>query len=249
MGKLFKYELHRLLANKFFAGLLIITLLYSYFVLNGDVILGVSNTAPFSGWSYGWFLTQILPLLLVTVLFFVSFLFTNKEKQVQILVKATSVEYPRYMLFRCLAMVIGFLLISAAVVLCSIVFYLITFKFVGLDALILPLLLTLLPPMFLALGLGLVLGRLHQGTIYALMIMLLVLGQVPIAGLDLFGASFYAGHPLTIWEVSSIEPAFTVTTSFWLSRIIITGVGIALMVPGILLMTRIKKDKSITAAK
>ena len=245
MGKLFKYEMHRLLANKFFAGLMVITLLYSYFVLSGDIILGISNTAPFSGWSYGWFLTQILPLLLVTLLFFVSFLFTNKEKQVQVLVKATSVEYPQYMLFRCLAMIIGFLLISAVAVLVSMVFYLTTFKFAGFGGFVLPLILTLLPPMFLALGLGLILGRLHQGTLYALMLVFLVLGQVSLAGFDLLGAGFYANYPISIWAEASVEPAFTVPASFWLSRGIISGAGIALMIPGILLMTRIKKDKPI----
>ncbi|NLJ86477.1 MAG: hypothetical protein GX322_08550, partial [Firmicutes bacterium] len=48
MIKLFGYELRRLLFNKFFIGLLVITGLYSYQILSGDIIVGVANTAPFS---------------------------------------------------------------------------------------------------------------------------------------------------------------------------------------------------------
>ncbi|WP_460277904.1 hypothetical protein [Clostridium sp. CTA-5] len=62
---LFKYELKRLLLNKFFLGILIISALYSHQVMCGDIILGVANTAPFSGWSYGVYLGKILPILLI----------------------------------------------------------------------------------------------------------------------------------------------------------------------------------------
>ena len=61
--KIFKYELKRLLVNKVFAVLLVITAFYSWQVLDREIVMGVAYTAPFSQWSYGAFLGNILPLL------------------------------------------------------------------------------------------------------------------------------------------------------------------------------------------
>lgn len=81
MNRIFKYELKRLIINKFFLGLLIISALYSHEIMRGDIILGISNTAPFSGWSYGTYLAKVLPILLVTLLFlYLFFIKTGKER-------------------------------------------------------------------------------------------------------------------------------------------------------------------------
>ena len=63
MIKIFAYECRRLLWNKFFFGLLAVTFFYGWQVLNGTTILGVSRTAPFSPWSFGDYLSRMLPLL------------------------------------------------------------------------------------------------------------------------------------------------------------------------------------------
>ena len=51
MVKIFRYECKRLLWNKFFFGILAVTLFYGWQVLTGASILGVSHTAPFSPWT------------------------------------------------------------------------------------------------------------------------------------------------------------------------------------------------------
>ena len=78
MFKIYYYELRRLLVNKFFLCLLLITAFYSYQTMSGEIILGIADTAPFSGWSYGVYLAKVLPLLLVSLLFFISFLYLRK---------------------------------------------------------------------------------------------------------------------------------------------------------------------------
>lgn len=82
--KLLKYELERLIINKFFLGLLIISAIYSYEIMTSDIILGVANTAPLSGWSYGEYLAKVLPILLVTLLFLSHFFIQNKKKMYKI---------------------------------------------------------------------------------------------------------------------------------------------------------------------
>ena len=68
MGKIFGYELRRLLGNKFSAGLAVLTLAYSYWVMNEEVILGIANTAPFSPWSFGVYLGRVMPVLAAALL-------------------------------------------------------------------------------------------------------------------------------------------------------------------------------------
>ena len=63
MGKIFRYECRRLLWNKFFIGLAVVLLLYGVFVLHAVTILGVAHTAPFSPWSFGDYLSRMMPLL------------------------------------------------------------------------------------------------------------------------------------------------------------------------------------------
>ena len=81
MHKIFHYELRRLLWNKFFFGLLAVTLFYAYQVFTGEIILGVAHTAPFSPWSFGCYLSRLLPLLWVGELFFLSFFTAGRERR------------------------------------------------------------------------------------------------------------------------------------------------------------------------
>ena len=73
MNKIFRYECRRLLWNKFFIGLAVVLLLYGALVLHGVTILGVAHTAPFSPWSFGDYLSRMLPLLWIGMLFFLTF--------------------------------------------------------------------------------------------------------------------------------------------------------------------------------
>lgn len=71
MNKIFFYKLRRLMCSKFFLGMAAVTIWYGLEILNTVTILGVAHTAPFSPWSFGGYLAQILPLLCVTLLFLI----------------------------------------------------------------------------------------------------------------------------------------------------------------------------------
>ena len=63
MSKIFRYECRRLLLSKFFFGLVAVTCFYGWQVLEHVTILGIAHTAPFSPWSFGDYLSRLLPLL------------------------------------------------------------------------------------------------------------------------------------------------------------------------------------------
>ena len=79
MGKIFRYELRRLLWNKIFFGILAVSMGWGWVLLTGEVILGIANTAPFSPWSFGYYLARLLPMLCLGELFFLSFFTSGQE--------------------------------------------------------------------------------------------------------------------------------------------------------------------------
>jgi ABC-2 type transport system permease protein len=234
LSKVFKYELKRLLLNKFFFALLIISVLYSYQILSGDIIVGIAYTAPFSGWSYGMYLANVMPLLLVTLLFFITFLYSNQEKQVKQLTFATPVNPLRYALVRCLAMVAGYLIISLFVIILSLIFYGVIFGFYGFTDFIVPILITLLPGMLFIFGVGLFAGSVQSNLLYALMILVLLIGFLPLpAFADLFGGHLFSTYPLKLPVGLDGEPIYSLPISFLLGRIFYSVTGAILMFYGI----------------
>ena len=123
MRKIFGYECKRLLCNKFFIGLILVILFYGWQVLNRVTILGVSHTAPFSPWSYGDYLSRMIPLLWIGALFFLTFFTSKAERRRKVITSATPVKPSVYGLVRCCAALTGTALLALVVILLAIVFY------------------------------------------------------------------------------------------------------------------------------
>ena len=154
MKRIYLYELKRLLWNKFFIGLLLVTLFYGGQVLQNETLLGVADTAPFSPWSFGAYLGRMLPLLWVGALFFLTFFTGAAQKRVAALTDATPAPPRRYDLARLAAAATGAALLSLAAVAAALFFYARMFAWYGWGALLTPALLALVPPLALALGGG-----------------------------------------------------------------------------------------------
>lgn len=222
MIKIFYYELRRLLLNRFFAALLIITLYFSWRTLQDETILGVANTAPFSPWSIGSYLTHVLPLLIITLLFFISFLFSPQEKHVSVLTNATPTNPARYLLTRLTAILFGFLLLASAVFLLGYGFLWRLFGNISFISQLPPAMYVLIPIPLFFLGLGAFIIQIHSGFGYALMLITLLLSQI-----GLLGSRFFQEYPLTL---GTLDPVFSVSGSFLLSRLALCAMGIILLI-------------------
>ena len=75
-------------------------------------ILGVSHTAPFSPWSFGDYLSRMLPLLWIGMLFFLTFYTSPKARRAAVLMDATPMPSKQYALVRCAAALMGGVLLS-----------------------------------------------------------------------------------------------------------------------------------------
>ncbi len=234
MNKIFKYELRRLVWNKFFIGLIILNGVYAWFVLKTDTIAGVAYTAPFSIWSFGAYVSSVLPYSILTVLFLLSVYYSKKEKQVEILTTATPVNKIRYVLIRSAAVAICFLTISAVIFALGTYFYITFFDYRNFVPFLLPFVMIVLPCLLFTLGIGHMAGRVHQGLLYAFMFLALIIGFAGFGrNFDFFGHWYFVSYPLSLPVGTDGEPAFTISAGFWTARLIYLVIGGVLITIGI----------------
>jgi len=244
--RIFWYELKRLIFNRLFLALLIIIAIYCYMILTREIILGIAFTAPFSPWSYGAYLAKVQPLLMITLLFFITFMYSNHEKQVRQLTFATPVDPFKFGLVKVSAMVAGFLFASLFVITLSLIFYAILFHFYHFSDFILPIVVTLIPSLLFFLGAGLLLGGKNANLLYALMIAALLQGKMPgilpgfmpatlptSAFFDLYGSRLFSTYPLALPIGSDGEPLFSLPISFILGRLFFSTTGLFMVFLGL----------------
>lgn len=228
MIKIFQYECKRLLWNKFFFGLLLVILFYGWQVLNSVTILGVSHTAPFSAWSFGDYLSRMLPLLWIGALFFLTFFTSGKARRVAVLTDATPVAPGRYALTRCAAALVGTGLLALACLAEAAVFYGRYFGWYGWGTLLLPALVTLVPSLVFALGSGWLLGLLRPWLLYAWMPVPFLLSVLPLPEfLGLLNGSIFLDRPLSF---DILDPAFSLPIGTIAMQCVLFLVGIGFLI-------------------
>lgn len=215
-----------MLWNKLFFGILLVALGYGWLTLTGSVIRGIAHTAPFSPWSFGYYLSQTLPLICLGELFFLAFFSSKEERLLRPLTEATPVRQRQYMALRCGAVLTATILLCLCVTALAIGFYASLFGGMNYGELFWPALLTLLPPILFCLGAGLALRQLHPALIYALMAAVFFLSVAPLPPAVSFSLNtFFTQYPLT---VGTLDPAFSVPANVAVSKIIVVFIGLAL---------------------
>lgn len=227
MTKIFRCECRRLLCNKFFIGLLAVLLFYAGQVFCLTVLPGVSHTAPFSPWSFGDFLSRMVPLLWIGSLFFLTFFTSGKARRAAVLTDAAPMEPRRYALARCGAALAGTALLALAALAEAAVFYGWYFGWYGWMELITPALVTLAPPLVFALGSGWLLGRVRPWLLYVWMPLPFALALLPLPeALELWNGSFFTQYPLTL---GTLDPAFSLPAAVLLVQCALLAAGIVLL--------------------
>ena len=230
MGKIFRYECRRLLWNKFFIGLAVVLLLYGALVLHAVTILGVAHTAPFSPWSFGDYLSRMLPLLWIGMLFFLTFYTSPKARRAAVLTEAAPMPPRKYALARCGAALTGGALLSLLCVGEAAVFYGRMFGWYGWGSLLLPALTVLLPALVFALGSGWLLGQIRPWLVYVWMAAPFVLMALPLPEvLSLWNGRFFTEYPLAL---GTLDPAFALPAGAAAAQAALLVLGAALLGAG-----------------
>lgn len=227
LGKIFIYECKRLLWNKFFFGIMMIILFYGWQVLSGTTISGVAHTAPFSAWSFGDYLSRMLPLLWIGALFFLTFFTSRSARRVSVLTDAANAGAVRYAAARCAAALTGTGLLAVICMAEAAVFYGSYFGWYDWGGLLKPFLITLLPPLVFALGSGWLLGQIRPWLIYVWMTAPLICMALPLPeALGLWNGSFFTEYPI---ELGALDPAFAVPVSVVSAQCALLAAGIIAM--------------------
>ena len=227
MGNIYQYELRRLLWNKLFLGLAVVILFYGSQVFLGQTLLGVAHTAPFSPWSFGLYLSRLLPLLWVGELFFLLYFTAGHARRVAVLTAATPVDPRRYARTRCAAALTASAVLAGLAVLLPAILYSLLFGFSRWGTLVLPALVTLLPPMLLALGSGWLLGQIRSWLLYLWMLVPFLLAALPLPrALSLWNGSLFSELPLSL---GTLDPAFQLPASVWAVQAAVLVLGALLI--------------------
>lgn len=123
MKNIFKIELKRLLMSKLSIAVATVVGIYSYYVMQQDIILGVDGTAPYSGLSCATYAKCVLPVLVAGMLLLIAKPFGKQERKVLALFDATGVERKKYFCVRSSVIIIVCSLLCMIPVICAVVTY------------------------------------------------------------------------------------------------------------------------------
>ena len=209
MSKIFRYECRRLLLSKFFFGLVAVTCFYGWQVLEHVTILGIAHTAPFSPWSFGDYLSRLLPLLWLGTLFSVSVYTNGAERRAAMLTQAAPMHPAVYRLARFLCVLTASALLSLAAVFTAVCFYARMFRWHDWGTLVFPALVTLAPSLLFAAGGGWLLGHMRGWLLVLWALFPLLPAALPLPeALGLWNGKLFSTRPLLL---PSLDPAFSLS--------------------------------------
>lgn len=224
MRKIFFYELRRMIASKSTAVLFAVCMGFGWMVLTTKTILGVSKTAPFSPWSFGAYLSDVMPALCAVLFAFLWRIYSKSARRVSELTHATPVSRILYLFTKCEAMAVAWLGLSLCTVLLGIGFLVSLFKSaVPVGSLLLCARIAILPAFVFVLGLGLLCGRIHVSLLLVVPLLLFGFITLPLPiEMELFCGRFFREYPLTL---NVLDPAFSLPASFLIARVCYFGLG------------------------
>lgn len=219
--KLIGYEIKRLIFTKFYAALLMATTLFAYYILSNKTIFGTAYTAPFSQLSFAAYLFDVLPFLLLIMLFFCTYVYSRKERRVCSITLCTPLSEKKYYMLKSATIALAYMITVIIVLAMSLAFYGYVFHYYNFVAFIGPLILVLLPPFLFFFGAGMLLGRINVNLLYILLFVAFIEGLV---GVSLFGQyglldkTIVTAYPYSLLEEGSSELPFAMPAGYTLVR-------------------------------
>lgn len=227
MNRVFLYELHRQTGNRFFVGIMAGCILFAWMVMRTLVIRGIADTAPFSAWSFGYYMAQILPLMIIALLFGIWNVFSPVAQSIGVLTAATPVDERIYELIKCGAALISWLIILLCTVLTGLIFLMSIFgNVLPAGEIFLSCVLVVLPAVLFFFGAGMLAGRLKKWQSIIVITLAVIASFLPIPKYAaLFGADFFIHYPLMF---DNLDPVFSLPLSMIISKVMYSAAGILL---------------------
>ena len=231
MSKIFKYELKIILLKPYIIAMTIITLLYAYYILSTETILGISDTAPFSGWSFGKYLGDTTLISTLVTLFILSTIYSKRQKNVSILTDVTGFPVRKRIMIRNIIIGGFFLLSNLLIYITGCVFLGVIFGKIYPGVYLVDWLLITIPCLVIILGVGNLLGRINPALIYVFMgVVVLMAFVMSEYSIDINGANYYAVMSGALESLKGGETPFTITPQYLCTRLMYMIFGIVALI-------------------
>ena len=199
---------------------------YAWQILSGEIIQGVSGTAPFSGWSFGLYAARLAPLLCITILFFISFFFSKQEERVKTITSAAPVDQKKYMFVRLAACAVCGVVMALFITVIGMVYERLLFQEAELWTMAASALTVFVPAVIFTLGIGFAAGRINQILLFVLMPLMFAFAYLPMPmACEPFGTNYFLEYPIGL-----TDPAFILTGEMTAGRLVFILMGIVLMI-------------------
>jgi len=215
--------------------MILLTIGLTYDSLTRLVTGGYYGTAPFSDWSYTFFIQLISPLVISVIIFMMTSIFNEKELRARKIIFSTPISQARYYILKIFTMVITFLLTGLVPIIMSFIYYKVLFNYVGFTSYVKLIFWFIVPSFVFILGFSMVLGKINIKFLYGLIPVVFLLGTINTSDilprwLDIFGVHYFTmcTYAELFGRESQVVP-FELSTAFICSRIIFILIGVILL--------------------
>ena len=202
-------------------------LLYSWYLLSTQTILGVSDTAPFSGWSFGKYLGDSTLISMLITLLIIAVSFSERQKKAGILTDATAFPVKKRILIRSILTGGFFILCTILNLIMGCIFLYSLFGEIYLGSYLLDWALICLPCAVLVTGMGMLLGRKSHVPVYVFMLVCLLTAFIlKGAAADINGAGYFEVMAARLAGIEKEETPFMISSGYLVTRIIYLCMGL-----------------------
>lgn len=228
MTKIFKYEFGRIISGATFWGLAFVTLAFGYQTLKNEIIWGVANTAPFSPWSFGLYISRLMPFICALTLFLITSYSGKSAKELSAITNATPVDKQKYAMIRCAAVASVSLLLTVASSALGLLFNAFIFGVSpSAEMFVIPALF-ILPWLIFAIGAGWRLASFGSAPVLIMAALILISGYIPLPmWASTTGAAFFSEYPLSL---GVLDPPLTIPVFICLGRAAVGALGAVLLI-------------------
>ncbi|MBU5427234.1 hypothetical protein KQI41_12485 [Tissierella pigra] len=233
---LLKYEIKRMIISKKYLYMILILIAFTYDSLTRLVIGGYYGTAPFSEWTYTFFIQLISSLVMSIMIFMMTNIFNEKELRARKILFSAPIPQSKYYMLKIAGLVVTFILTALVPIIMSFIYYKVLFDYSQFIIFGKYIIWFLIPTFIFLLGVGMVLGKTSSNLLYGLIPMAFLLGIMNTSSilplwLDIFGQHFFEMSTFAeLFGRTSQNISFDLASDFIYSRLVFIFLGIILLV-------------------
>lgn len=172
---IYKYEVKKLIKNKFYLLFLVVMVIYSHMIMTDKIVLGIQNTAPYSVLSFRSYILNVSLFVITALLCLILKYSSENEKKTSIIIDSTPFSRVKLKIIRYMAVFTSISILILFSLLYSFVFYYKCFDYTDFGILIMHALLILIPEAVAAALIAEILKKIDKRLIYVMIFIFIIM--------------------------------------------------------------------------